>query len=166
MLERKASRQGQLEHRAKDACSTRVRYRRLILLALLVPSTAFAYGEPDADGLPNHKERLLHVLTNQLRQAPHEWPNWDTSLASDDPRPPLAHNAGLAEAARFHADDMKANGCFTHESCDGTTFNARVARYFNGAGASENLYSAFADKSERSAITGWMNSTMGHRENM
>jgi hypothetical protein len=136
-----------------------------VLLALLLPSTALAYGEPDEDGLPNRQERLLHVFTNQVRQAPHEWPGWNTSLASNVARPPVAHQPGLAAAARFHAEDMKTNGCFAHESCDGTTFDARMSRYFSGIGASENIYSSFGDKSEHGAVTGWMTSD-GHRSNL
>ena len=37
-------------------------------------SRAFGYGEPGDKGAPSHEERLLHVLTNQVRQAPHDWP--------------------------------------------------------------------------------------------
>jgi uncharacterized protein (TIGR03382 family) len=134
----------------------------LVLAALLALP---AYGEPDLDGLPNRQERLLHVFTNQVRQAPHAWPGWNTSLASNVPRPPVAHQPGLSAAARFHADDMKQNGCFAHESCDGTTFNVRMSRYFSGVGSSENIYTSLGDRSEFSAITGWMNSD-GHRTNM
>ncbi len=131
---------------------------------LMVPNLAWAYGEPDESGSPNRHERLLHVLTNQVRQAPHDWPGWDTSLATPQARTPLAHQKGLSEAARFHADDMAMNDCFMHESCDGTPFPSRLARYFQGA-AGENIYKSFGDDDARSAITGWMNSD-GHRVNM
>lgn len=136
----------------------------VLLLSVLTPSVALAYGEP-VDGVPNRYERLLHVLTNQVRQAPHDWPGWDTSLATAAARSPVAHESGLSAAARFHADDMATNMCFQHESCDGTPFQTRVSRYFSGAGSGENIYSALGDRSAYTAITSWMNSD-GHRTNM
>lgn len=138
--------------------------RGLVPLLVLTPSVALAYGEP-VDGVPDRYERLLHVLTNQVRQAPHDWPGWDTSLASGEARDPVAHESGLLAAARFHAVDMATNMCFQHESCDGTPFETRITRFFSGIGSGENIYSAFGDRSAFSAITGWMNST-GHRTNI
>lgn len=131
---------------------------------LALPQVAFAYGEPDDNGVPNHNERLLHVLTNQIRQAPHEWPDWDTSLATPEARQPLGLQPQLFAAARFHANDMAANGCFSHESCDGTPFQSRVSRFFSGP-AGENIYTATGGSSARRAMTGWMNSD-GHRVNI
>src|SRR5438105_3429975 len=91
-------------------------------LLMVRPVCVFAYGEASQGDLPSHEERLLHVLTNQVRQAPHDWPGWDTSLASADSRPPLLLQNGLEQAARFHADDMAAHAFFSHDSADGTTF--------------------------------------------
>ena len=136
-----------------------------VIIPLLAPSLALAYGEPDGAGRPNHRERLLHVFTNQVRAAPHDWPGWDTSKATANARPPVRLHGKLIEAARFHADDMAEHNCFQHESCDGTTFQVRVDRFFNGAGAGENIYTAIGVDDERSAITGWMNSD-GHRRNI
>src|SRR5262252_4901194 len=101
-------------------------------LLLLLPALIYAYGEPASSDLPSHEERLVHVLTNQVRQAPHDWPGWDTSLASGDPRPPLVHEKGLEQAARFHADDMAAHDFFSHDSSDGTSFAVRITHYFPG----------------------------------
>jgi hypothetical protein len=106
---------------------------------------------------------MLHVLTNQIRQAPHAWPGWDTSLATPNARGPLALEPGLLAAARFHADDMAANNCFQHESCDGTDTFVRIGRYFSGGGAGENIY--LGSPSPAQAMTGWMNSA-GHRVNI
>lgn len=140
--------------------------RALALAGLfaVVPGAAWAYGVPSEGGSPNHWERLLHVFTNQVRQAPHAWPGWDTSLATPDPRPPLAHHEGLLAAARYHADDMARAGCFSHESCDGTPFQTRAGRYFSGP-AGENIYTSTGDDQAASAMTGWMNSA-GHRMNI
>lgn len=132
--------------------------------AVFTPSVAQAYGEPSAAGVPNHKERLLHVLTNQIRQAPHDWPDWDTSLETPTARGPLALHTDLLALARFHGNDMAANRCFSHESCDGTPFGTRAQRFFSGP-TGENIYTATGDDKARSAMTGWMNST-GHRENI
>src|SRR5262245_39994164 len=72
----------------------------LIALSIVALSTrlAFGYGEPAKAQLENHEERLLHVLTNQVRQDPHAWPDWDTSLATGEPRGPLFVADGLYEA--------------------------------------------------------------------
>lgn len=138
----------------------------LSIVALGVPSMAFAYGEPDENGSPNANERLLHVFTNQVRQAPHEWPDWDTSLASPEARGPLGLEPSLLAAARYHANDMAKNGCFSHESCDGTPFQSRVSRFFSGP-AGENIYTGTGSVNARArtAMTGWMNSS-GHRTNI
>ena len=74
--------------------------RALLTTAVLTlsPAVALGYGEP-VDGSPNANERLLHVLTNQIRQAPHEWPDWDTSLATPQARPPLGLEPSLLAAA-------------------------------------------------------------------
>lgn len=131
-------------------------------VALALPSSALAYGEPDAAGRPSLKERLTIVLTNQARQAPHAWPGWTTTLATSEARPPLSEDKGLAEAARFHADDLASSGTFAHESSDGTPFSRRLARFFDGFGA-ENILMGADDP--RAAITSWMGSD-GHRVNI
>lgn len=134
-----------------------------LILLLALPAQALAYGEPAEDGVPNNEERLLHVLTNQVRQDPHAWMGWDTSLATGEARGPLFMQDGLEEAARFHANDMSAHGCFQHDSCDGTPVGTRLARFFAGP-AGENILMGFSVRATES-ITLWMNST-GHRTNI
>jgi fused signal recognition particle receptor len=132
-------------------------------LSIAIASPALGYGEGGDGGVPSHEERLVHVLTNQVRQAPHDWPGWDTSLATADPRPPLVLESGLGQAARFHANDLAASGTFSHDSSNGTPFETRIARYFSGP-AGENIYMAdFGGAKE--AITTWMTSA-GHRANI
>ncbi len=133
------------------------------MLAALVPLLVFTYGEPAIGDDPSHEERLLFVLTNQVRQAPHDWPGWDTALATGDPRPPLVLQGGLEEAARFHADDMAMHDFFSHDSSDGTSFADRLLHYFPGS-AGENIYMGVAGGAHE-AITAWMNSE-GHRTNI
>ncbi len=138
--------------------------RGWVFCTLLLPRLAFAYGEPNDAGEPSHRERLLHVLSNQIRQGPHAWPGWDTSLATANARTPLALDPNLGAAARFHANDMATNRCFQHESCDGTPFQSRLGRYFGGP-AGENIYTSTGFDSVREALTGWMTSA-GHRRNL
>lgn len=146
-------------------------YGRDVLLALVgativaTPRLSLAYGESDEEGRPSRQERRLHLLTNQVRAAPHDFPGWDTSLASPNPRPPLSLDGDLFEAARFHADDMATTtGCFQHASCDGTSMASRIRRFFAGGAFGENI--ALGQQDERAAIVAWMNSTTGHRENI
>lgn len=135
-----------------------------ILAALAFASQAFAYGESDENDVPNMEERLTHVFTNQIRQAPHAWAGWDTSLASAAERGPMFMEPSLFDAARFHSDDMAENNFFTHESFDGTDAGVRIGRYFNGP-SGENIFMSFGETSAREALTAWMNSE-GHRINI
>lgn len=147
--------------------SRRIAASAIALGLAAISSTAFGYGEPaaqDAPSLPSHEERLLHVFTNQVRQEPHAWPGWDTSLSTPEARLPLLLDSGLVEAARFHADDMAKNGFFAHDSFDGTTFQNRITRYFHGS-AGENIYTATFQVGAKDAITAWMTSA-GHRVNI
>lgn len=133
------------------------------LIAFLSPNPGFAYGVPDAMGKPNIQERILLVLTNQIRQAPHDWPGWDTNLAPSTSLVPLAEQTDLFEAARYHADDMADHDHFAHESSDGTPFSSRIQRYFRGA-SGENIYKS-TNIDPYAAMTAWMNSE-GHRTNI
>jgi uncharacterized protein YkwD len=133
-------------------------------IALAAPTRAAAYGESDADGRPNNEERLTLVLTNQIRQAPHAWPGWDTRKATPEARGPLAGHAGLFEAARAHGDDLAASKTFSHDSSDGTPFSTRIRRYFDGPGAGENIYTS-TERGAIQALTRWMTSD-GHRANI
>jgi uncharacterized protein YkwD len=133
-------------------------------LGLAAPRRALAYGESDDEGRPNNEERLTLVLTNQIRQAPHAWPGWDTAKAKPEARGPLAGHAGLFAAARAHGDDLAASKTFSHDSSDGTPFSARIRRYFDGVGAGENIYTS-TERGAIQALTAWMNSD-GHRANI
>lgn len=136
-----------------------------VLCASLALAAVPAGAEPvDLSGVPSREERLLLVFSNQVRQAPHDWPGWDTSLATGEARSPLSDHPGLTSAAGFHAEDMAANGFFSHDSSDGTSFPARVSRWFSGP-AGENIFMATFGDAE-TAITAWMGSTTGHRENL
>ena len=134
-----------------------------VLHLSILPLTAWAYGESDATGHPWMAERTLLVLTNQIRQAPHEWPGWDTTLAPGTALKPLAEHPDLFRSARFHAFDMATNDHFAHESSDGTPFSERIQRFYRGA-SGENIYKA-TNLDPYQAMTAWMNSE-GHRTNI
>lgn len=129
---------------------------------LLTSSSALPYGESTADGLPSADERRVHLLTNEVRAAPHDFPNWETRLASPEARPPLGFHDALFAAARFHAVDMATAGCFQHASCDGTSTAQRISRFFSGGGFAENI--ALGQRDALGAVVAWMNSETGHRE--
>lgn len=135
-----------------------------VFLHLSLSSHAvWAYGESDGFGRPAMEERTLLVLTNQIRQAPHEWPDWDTSLSPGAALKPLDSHVDLFRSARFHAEDMATHNHFAHESFDGTPFSSRIQRFFGGA-SGENIYKA-TNLDPYRAMTAWMNSE-GHRINI
>lgn len=93
---------------------------------------------------------------------------------------PLAWNDDLALVAQAHSADMAERGYYDHVSPDGKDHRDRYAdaglncfvRFDNGAidNGSENLVSGPAAGSENQeaelAVSSWMGSTAGHRENM
>lgn len=137
--------------------------------------TAIAgYGDP-VDGFPSAEERALVLWTNAARVAPTEHTGDYRSggcspddFSSDEKKPqkPLYLDLGLTEAARYHSDDMRKNGCFQHESCDGTDTWARIGRYYNdGSYLGENIAYGSADP-KYTVLSMWMCSTSGHRANI
>lgn len=60
-----------------------------------------------------------------------------------------------------HSTDMAVNGCFQHDSCDGTnTFDRILAVYPNGGAMGEIIAAGYKDAA--SVVDAWMNSP-GHR---
>lgn len=93
--------------------------RIALLLVLAASSSVFANGEP-VDGFPNWKERVMHEWTNRARCDPQvEMQACGTACgegACYTPQPPLPWNEKLNHAARFHSDEMHAQGYFGHDS--------------------------------------------------
>ncbi|MBX2802197.1 MAG: CAP domain-containing protein [Myxococcales bacterium] len=141
-----------------------------MLLACLSMLPAHAgYGDP-VDGRPNHPERELHLWTNAVRVDPVAFEDdypcgmGDFTAIERSPQVPLHLNDDLAEAARFHTDDMHVNDFFSHTSSDGTKFGPRVWSYYSGSGIGENI--AGGQGSVYAAVTrAWMCSE-GHRRNL
>lgn len=143
------------------------------MLPILVLSTAMAgYGDAEA-GHPGWSDRAVHFWTNAARVAPEAWEDdysaGECSASDFQPdelvaKPGLLWNRGLAEAARTHTYDMERQGYFSHTSLDGTTWDARVRRFYAGGAIGENISRGYP--SLRSAVlSGWMCSP-GHRSNI
>jgi hypothetical protein len=95
-------------------------------------------GAP-VDGYPSLFERRVIVYTNAVRMAPQQYRDQYMAGFQPDPRSilrtyssvePVYYEPKLNQSARFHAQDMAANGCFQHDSCDGTAWSARIWSYY------------------------------------
>mgnify|MGYP001178059842 CR=1 FL=1 len=79
---------------------------------------------------------------------------------------PLKRVDELDRAARYHAEDMRAENYFDHNTYDGgvlvCAWNVRVGQFYTGV-RGENI--AWGYGSPASVMTGWMNSS-GHRANI
>jgi hypothetical protein len=132
---------------------------------------AFAgYGDA-IDSRPSHAEREVHLWTNAVRTDPEafrtDYACSYSSFSSDEQTPkwPLRMHEGLVEAARYHADDMRDLGYFSHDSADGTPWNVRIARYYPSSYVGENIAWGYGTPWS-AVIEGWMCSTSGHRANI
>jgi uncharacterized protein YkwD len=82
----------------------------------------------------------------------------------------LRANARLAAAASQHSREMAGDGYFDHDSVDGTSFSARIAKWYPvGAYRSwsvgENLLWSSPSVDPSGAVAMWMRSP-GHRANI
>lgn len=146
-----------------------------MLLLLSLSSLSFAgYGDA-VDGMPNLKEREVLLWTNAARVEPSAFKDdytagdcsFDQDFSEDEktPKAPVAWNADLNEAARFHSTDMNDNNHFAHASSDGTPAMQRIARFYD-APASENIAWGSNIDPRKSVLEMWMCSTTGHRGNI
>jgi hypothetical protein len=148
----------------------------LASLALLATVGA-GYGVP-VDGYPSHAERRLLLWTNAARVAPEEFDqeyqagyspcSFDDFTADEQiPKSPMYIDLALTEASRYHSETMEENGCFQHDSCDGSgeDFGTRVARWYTESGyIGENI--AMGTDSARYAVMGMWMCSSGHRANI
>lgn len=131
-----------------------------------------AYGEP-VDGLPTPLERELHVWTNAARAAPSAF-NQDyqaggcrfDGFKADEKSPKLllAWHPALGQAAHDHSDDMARHNNLSHNSSDGTPFDVRVSRVYQGMAIGENVAFGYGSPYD-TVMKGWMCSS-GHRANI
>jgi uncharacterized protein YkwD len=81
---------------------------------------------------------------------------------------PLRFGDGLRAAAAQHSRSMLEDGYFEHESADGTSFDARIKRFYSDRGwhnwaVGEALLSSSAEISAREIVSTWLDSRP-HRE--
>lgn len=77
---------------------------------------------------------------------------------------PLTRNSKLDTAATVHADDMSANGFFSHTGSDGSSVSERAAAAgYAWTGIAENI--GQGDLTPQAMMNLWMNSD-GHRTNI
>jgi uncharacterized protein YkwD len=81
---------------------------------------------------------------------------------------PLRFGDGLRAAAVQHSRSMLEDGYFEHESADGTSFDARIKRYYSDRGwqrwvVGEALLSSSAQLSAHEVVESWLESPP-HRE--
>ncbi len=91
----------------------------LAIAVAVIPALAFADGEA-VNGFPNWQERVMHEWTNRARCDPQVEMQACGSACSEGacytPQPPLPWAAELNHSARFHSDEMAAQGYFAHDS--------------------------------------------------
>ena len=91
-----------------------------IVAAIALASVrVYADGE-EVNGFPNWEERVMHEWTNRARCDPQVEMTACGSACGDGacytPQPPLPVDVALNRSARFHSDEMAAQGYFAHDS--------------------------------------------------
>lgn len=142
-----------------------------MLWTLLLVAHA-GYGDA-VDGYPSPAERELHLWTNAVRVDPQAFnANYMqggcqfAGFKSGEklPKPPLAWNQRLNDAARFHSKDMDKFNFLSHDSSDGTSFERRLSRFYSGYAIGENVAYGYVTPYD-TVMQGWMCSS-GHRANI
>lgn len=146
------------------------------LHTLALISVVAGYGDVREDGVPKPEDRAVVLWTNAARVAPLEFTgDYDaggcsTDEFSDDEKTakaPLYIDLMLTDAAIYHSTDMNENGCFQHESCDGTDTWERIGEFYTDAAGAEGENIAMGYPDARNAVlSGWMCSHDGHRANI
>ena len=128
---------------------------------VLLPATSVAGNGDPVDGIPGYRERALLALTNACRQDPVRYRRtYLGNLKILHPRhypavPPLYASTALGRSARAHSRDMARNGCFQHESCDGTDLWERIASFDRRSTVrGENIAQGFPTPLE--TVNGWL----------
>lgn len=145
-----------------------------MVLVFIGASFAAGYGVP-VDGYPSLAERQLLLWTNAARVDPTEFTSDysaggcstdDFSADEKTAQAPLYIDLALTEVAREHSTDMAENGCFQHESCDGTDTWTRIGAYYAETSMlGENIAYGSSD-ARYTVLSMWMCSHDGHRGNI
>ncbi|EFA83743.1 hypothetical protein PPL_02810 [Heterostelium album PN500] len=100
----------------------------LINLLILNTSIVFGYGE-SSSGHPNWQEREAHMILNSVRIANYFPFTLPSNVMSNEKYPavdPVYYDDKMNKLSKLHSDDMAMNGCFQHDSCNGTGIMQRV----------------------------------------
>jgi uncharacterized protein YkwD len=89
----------------------------------------------------------------------------DARAHAATPCGPIQLDLRLTAAAQAHSDDMANRNFFDHTNPDGVTFSQRIlATGYPEVAMAENI--AKGQRSADQVMQAWMESTMGHRENI
>jgi uncharacterized protein YkwD len=128
----------------------------LVVVSLLASGAAAAGRDARSQGIEITTGARLLAAVNDVR-------------ATHGLRP-LRASVELERAARAHSVAMLSSGRFAHASADGTSFGARIRRYYSPTGfaswtAAENLLTSASVLSARRAVALWLQSPP-HRQNL
>jgi uncharacterized protein YkwD len=134
------------------------------ILAVLVSAVALvSVAAPAAFSAPSEANWSAAALESGVfRQL--------NAIRADHGLVPLRVNTRLAAAAEQHSREMADDGYFDHNSVDGTSFSARLARWYPVAGfrswsVAENMLWWSPSVEPSGAVAKWMRSPM-HRANI
>jgi len=139
----------------------------LSILGALFSFSWAGYGDKFPGGYPNWQERAVITLVNSCRMAPQQYRdkyigNYNILLPTNFPAVrPLFWNLALNTSARVHALDMGSNcDSLMHNSCDGTTFAARIESYYTKSpDIAENI--AYGSPTPQGVMSLWIMETGG-----
>jgi len=136
--------------------------RATVLLALLLAVTGVLSGTATGAAAPAGTQRLQTLDQAILARL-------NATRVSHGLRP-LVLSDELEDAAVFHSRAMLQGGFFTHESGDGSPFDARLKRFYRASGydawsVGENLLYSTAEIGPAGAIKAWLESP-AHRDNL
>ena len=116
---------------------------------LIVFASPFAPAVADS---PEEAGRIMLALVNDARAVPRTCGNQHFNAAR-----PLRWNSALAQAARWHAEDMARYNYFSHQGDDGSTPAQRVMRAgYRYRSMGENI--AGGQETPEKAVAGWIRS--------
>jgi uncharacterized protein YkwD len=146
---------GSHESRKKPAVEAGSMTHRSVLVSLALAVFALV-GCGD-----NSKDEVLSGCSNDSTCAVFALVNEERAEAGVEP---LAYSGELQLAAQLHAEDMEANGYFSHDSLDGRNFVTRANDAgYAGQPSAENI--AAGQQTPEQVMNSWMNSN-GHRRNI
>lgn len=124
--------------------------RKICFFCLTIGITVCEAGYGDLqDSLPTQREREVLFATNAVRMDPIGFRDTYIGTAATILLPenypavgPVWYNHDLNRAAHFHSSEMASTCGMTHNSCDGTSFSARVRSYYKASSSiAENVAS-------------------------